>query len=149
MDAGPWFTFFWKPLPNHSNKRLFFTRQAGFAEKFIERTQQANERMLSVGRRQDHRDDPNAIVVITGDHGAWRYAGAANTDSDPNKAFKQYGIGPQAATLDFFGVMIAIRSGGICDDLVYPASLRSTSCASCSRASQSGAISLRGKPRIS
>jgi hypothetical protein len=118
-DAGPWFTFFWKPLPNHSEKRVFFTRQAGFPAQFIERTQQANERMLLIVDRII-RDDPNAIVVIIGDHGAWRYAGAAYMDPDPNKAFKRYGIAPQAATLDLFGVMIAIRSGGLCDDLVYP-----------------------------
>ncbi len=30
-DAGPWFTFFWKPLPSHANKRLFFTKQPDFA----------------------------------------------------------------------------------------------------------------------
>jgi hypothetical protein len=118
-DAGPWFTFFWKPLPNHSEKRVFFTKQAGFATKFIEGTQLANERMLLVVDRII-RDDPKAIVVIIGDHGAWRYAGAAYMDPDPNKAFKQYGIAPQTATLDLFGVMIAIRSGGLCDDLVYP-----------------------------
>jgi hypothetical protein len=116
--AGPWFTFFWQPLPNHSEKRVFFTKQAGFAATFIERTQQANERMLRVVDRII-RDDPSAIVVVIGDHGAWRYAGAAYRDPDPNKAFEHYGITPQAATLDLFGAMIAIRSGGLCDDLVY------------------------------
>jgi hypothetical protein len=118
-DAGPWFTFFWMPLPNHSEKRVFFTKQPAFADAFIERTQQANQRMLLVVDRII-RDDPAGIVVIIGDHGAWRFAGAAYTDPDPNRALKHYGITPKAGTLDLFGVMIAIRSAGLCDDLIYP-----------------------------
>lgn len=114
----PWFTFFWVPLPSHANKRVPFSEISGFTETFIEKTNRANDHMLTV-MDQIIKDDPTGIVVIIGDHGAWQYNRAWLGDTEPNKAFAKANLMPRTVTLDLFGVMIAIRSAGRCDGLVY------------------------------
>ena len=114
----PWFTFYWVALPSHANKRKFFTELEAFQREFVERTKLANAHMLATMDRIVAQD-PKAVIIIIGDHGAWRYSRVWSTDRDPNKAFEKAGIDAITATLDFFGVMIAIRSAGLCDDDVY------------------------------
>ena len=62
--------------------------------------------------------DPDALIVIMGDHGSYRYSEAWGPDN-PNDAFKVNGLDSDLMAVDYFGIMMGIRSRGQCDDLVY------------------------------
>jgi hypothetical protein len=115
----PWFTFAHFRLPSHAPRRKTWEALGDFEAVFRERTVYANEHMLTVvGRIRSH--DPNAIVVILGDHGALRYRGLGTLDRDPNRAFARAGVDADVMSLDLFGIMIAMYSAGRCDRLLYP-----------------------------
>jgi len=65
--------------------------------------------------------DPDAIIVLIGDHGGWRYRKVWGKGGDPNETMDLAGVDPALVTLDVFGIMIAIYSNGRCDSYVYPA----------------------------
>ena len=117
--SGPWFTFSHVNLPKHGPTDKTWLQLKGFEEGYVEATARANEHMLSVIDAIAAKD-PEAIVVIIGDHGAWRYRKVWTLDADPNRAFEKAGIDPEIITYDIFGAMIAVRSRGRCDDRVYP-----------------------------
>jgi hypothetical protein len=114
----PWLTFSHVSLPAHGPKSNWLALEY-FEKEFVERTLRANEHMLVVMDAIAEKD-PGAIVVIIGDHGAWRYRDVWTLDADPNRAFEKAGVEPEIVTNDIFGVMIAVRSAGRCDDYVYP-----------------------------
>ncbi len=120
-DKGqqPWFTFFWVPLPSHASNRMPMSGVAAFQRRFVERTKTANAHMVDVMDRIIEVD-PSGVIVIIGDHGAKSYSGVSAIGEDPNRAFTDAGIDVDTATLDHFGIMIAVRSGDRCNKLVYP-----------------------------
>ena len=87
--------------------------------RFVERTRRANAHSLQVIDRLAAKD-PTAVIVVFGDHGAWRYRGAWALDADPNRSFRHAEVSPEIVALDIFGTMIAVRSSGRCDDFFYP-----------------------------
>lgn len=60
--------------------------------------------------RRLQRDDPAAIVVLVGDHGAWlhrdRWKGPAG---DPNRNMLERGLAPAEVTRDLFEVFLAVK----------------------------------------
>ncbi|WP_139247720.1 LTA synthase family protein [Hyphomicrobium sp. CS1GBMeth3] len=113
----PWFTFAHVNLPAHSDMDVHWRQLESFEEDFRQKTKIANVNMLDTIDRI-RAADPEAVILIFGDHGAHRYNRLADVD-DPNAAFKEAGISPEVAALDDFGIMIAVGSGGRCDDEVY------------------------------
>jgi hypothetical protein len=63
--------------------------------------------------------DPEAFIVVMGDHGSWRYNKAWDGEDNPNDSFKVKGLDSDVITLDLFGIMLAVRSRGQCDDFIY------------------------------
>ena len=63
--------------------------------------------------------DPDALIVIMGDHGSYRYSEAWEGANNPNDAFNVNGLDSDVMTLDYFGIMMGVRSRGQCDDLIY------------------------------
>jgi hypothetical protein len=116
-DGGPWFTFAHVVLPSHGPTDKGWLELKDFERTFVERTVRANAHGLEVIDRIRAKD-PNAIIIIFGDHGAWRYRKVWLLDSDPNRAFERAGVSAETIALDLFGTMIAIRSNGRCDDYV-------------------------------
>ena len=65
--------------------------------------------------------DPDALIIVMGDHGSYRYSDAWKKGSyDPNTTFHAEGLDSDLVTLDYFGIMMAVGSHGKCDDLIYP-----------------------------
>jgi hypothetical protein len=116
--GDPWFTFAHVALPGHGPTTKTWLDLEYFEREFVERTIESNVHSLDLIDRIRAKD-PNAIIVIFGDHGAWRYRRVWSLDADPNRAFERAGLSPQTLALDLFGAMIAIYSNGRCDDYTY------------------------------
>jgi hypothetical protein len=116
-DEAPWFTFAHVNVPGHADFAYDWRYQSKFPERFRERTAIANVHMLETIDRI-HAADPEAVIVIFGDHGGHRYNGLGNA-ADPNAAFKEAGVTPDIVALDESGILIAIGSAGRCDSYVY------------------------------
>lgn len=114
----PWFTFAHVDLPAHSPTGVDWQGLGGFSEVYKRRTVKANEHMSAVISAIEDRDK-SAIIAIIGDHGSWRYRDVWGEKGDPNAAMLAAGVDPTTVTLDIFGIMIAIDSGGKCDGYVY------------------------------
>lgn len=118
-SRGPWFTFSHVDLPSHSDPQSTWRELGDFSEDFKDRTLKANTHMSEVVAAIRERD-PNAIVILLGDHGGWRYRKIWGAGGDLNAAMHSAGVDPQLVALDISGIMIAIYSGGRCDRLIYP-----------------------------
>jgi hypothetical protein len=116
--SGPWFTFAHVALPAHSMPRTNWRDLAPFEEEFRQRTRDANAHMLEV-MDAIAAVDPGAVVIIAGDHGAWRYRDAAEGRENPADALAAAGIAPETMALDLFGIMIAVRATNGCDQPFY------------------------------
>ena len=57
-------------------------------------------------------NNPAAIVILMGDHGAWGYASRWwSKTADPNEYFREAGLDPICATRDLADVFLAVRLG--------------------------------------
>jgi hypothetical protein len=115
--SEPWFTFAHVNLPGHANLNKSWRDLADFETRFRERTAAANTHMLETIDRI-RAVDPDAVVVLFGDHGAHRYNRLA-TSEDLDADIQAAGATLETVTLDQFGIMIAVGSAGRCDDYVY------------------------------
>lgn len=115
---SPWFTFAHVNLPSHGPSGEHWTRLGAFEQTFRDRTVQANSHMLETIDRIK-AEDPEAVIIIFGDHGALRYNKIWGS-GDPHQGFRSAGVPAEVVALDTFGIMIAIHSGGLCDDYAYP-----------------------------
>ena len=69
-------------------------------------------RFLSRFCRALAEHNPDAIVILMGDHGAWGYASRWWTDAaDPNAYFRDNGLDPVGITRDLADVFLAVRFG--------------------------------------
>jgi hypothetical protein len=115
----PWFTFAHVALPAHSPTNKTWQELDGYSEIYKRRTGEANAHMSKVIAAIKQRD-PDAIIILIGDHGSWRYRNVWGKEKDPNAIMQAAGVEPMIVTLDVFGIMIAIYSNGRCDSYVYP-----------------------------
>jgi hypothetical protein len=115
-NGTPWFTYIHFPLPAHAGGP--FRSLRSWEDVYRENTRRANAHMLLTIDRILAMD-PSALIVIMGDHGSYRYSEAWEGADNPNDAFKVNGIESDVATVDYFGILMAIRSRGQCDDFVY------------------------------
>ena len=113
----PWFTFAHVNLPAHAPPGGHWASLSSFEQIFRDRTIQANKLMLETVD-QIKTKDPTAVIMIFGDHGAWRYQNIWGA-GDPNENFRTAGVPTEMVTLDRAGIMIAIHSAGECNDYVY------------------------------
>lgn len=113
----PWFTFAHINKPSHADLAVRWTELAYFPQLYRERTEQANTHMLETIDRI-RGVDPDAVIVIYGDHGSHRYNKIWQAP-DPNAEFAKAGVPVEHVTLDQFGIMIAVASGGACDNYFY------------------------------
>jgi hypothetical protein len=117
-SSNHFFTYIHLPLPGHASSIRSWRDLKDYEQAYREFTSQANalmprtiDRILEI--------DPNALIVIMGDHGSWRYNKAWNRESDPNDGFRTNGLDSNIVTLDLFGILLAVRSGGQCDQFIY------------------------------
>ena len=63
------------------------------------------------------KHDPNALIVLLGDHGAWSFH---EFPLENSKSFEQYNVDPMDIADDMFRVLLAYRlPGGVTDDISY------------------------------
>jgi hypothetical protein len=112
----PWFTYIHFPLPAHAGGP--FRSLRSWEDEYRENTRKANahmpptiDRILAI--------DPGALIIIMGDHGSYRYSEAWEGADNPNDAFKVNGLDSDVMALDYFGILMALRSRGQCDDFIY------------------------------
>ena len=117
QTQSSWFTFAHVNIPAHGPAGQNWKQLSWFEKAFRDRTIQANRHMLRTIEEIKSKD-PKAIIVVFGDHGAWRY-GTIWGRGDPNEAFQHEGVPTEIVTLDRVGIMIAIHSAGLCDDYAY------------------------------
>ena len=65
------------------------------------------------------QQDPDALLIIMGDHGSRRYYGDQWKVDDPNANFTPGNVDRDVMALDFFGILLAVHSQHRCDDLIY------------------------------
>jgi hypothetical protein len=112
-----WFTYVHFPLPDHGGGPFLRDKET-FKNWYRENTRKANVHMLQTIDRISEID-PNALIVIAGDHGSYRYGDAWKGADNPNDAFEAKGLDSDAVAVDYFGILMAIRSRGQCDELIY------------------------------
>lgn len=117
-DVAPWFTYVHFPLPAHygGSYRDTETHRKDF---YVTGTREANAHMLPTIDRILAMD-PDAVIILMGDHGSFFYGGAAEGAADPNDVFKLNELDSNLITADYFGILLAIRSRGQCDSFIYP-----------------------------
>ena len=115
-DDTPWFTYIHFPLPAHAGGP--FRSLSSWEDVYRENTRKANahmpptiDRILAI--------DPDALIIIMGDHGSYRYSGAWEGANNPNDAFKVNSLDSDLMAVDYFGILMAIRSSGRCNDYIY------------------------------
>jgi hypothetical protein len=113
---APWFTYIHFPLPSHAGGP--FRSLRSWEDVYRENTRTANahmpgtiDKILAV--------DPEALIIIMGDHGSYRFSEAWVGAENPNDAFRANGLDSDLMTVDYFGIMMAVRSHGQCDDFIY------------------------------
>jgi hypothetical protein len=113
---APWFTYIHFPLPAHAMGP--FRSLRSWEDVYRENTRKANSHMPpTIDRILEI--DPDALIVIMGDHGSYRYSEAWKGAADPNEAFRKNGLDSNLLAVDYFGIMMAMRSRGQCDELMY------------------------------
>lgn len=84
---------------------------AAWKQKYLGLLEEEN-RFLSRLCRALAENNPDAIVILMGDHGAWGYASRWWTDAvDPNEYFRDNGLDPADAARDLADVFLAVRFG--------------------------------------
>jgi hypothetical protein len=115
--SNAWFTYIHFPLPAHGGGP-FLRDNRVFENWYRENTRKANVHMLrTIDRLLEI--DPDALIILAGDHGSYRYGDAWRGADNPNDAFEAKGLDSDAVTVDYFGILMAIHSRGQCDDLIY------------------------------
>jgi hypothetical protein len=112
----PWFTYIHFPLPAHASGP--FLSLHWWEKIYRENTRKANVHMLATIDKI-LAVDPDALIIIMGDHGSYRYNEAWKGADNPNDAFKAHGLDSDVMTVDYFGILMAIRSRDQCNDLIY------------------------------
>jgi hypothetical protein len=122
VDESPWFTMAYIYKPGHAHQERHWTELDGYEVQYRSQLEDANRHMRHIVERIQSQD-PNAFVMLLGDHGGWRYVQAWNAENrdDPNEAFEVNAVPAETVTLDIFGILMAIETGGRCDEYVYDA----------------------------
>lgn len=111
----PTFTYIKEPLAiSHTppdGSYSWTDRDRGWDEQYIASVKASNDKILESIERII-KNDPEAIIMLSGDHGAWKYRDIwRDTEGkDVNKLiFERAELGAKDLALDLFGVFSAIR----------------------------------------
>jgi hypothetical protein len=108
-STKPYFSFL-EPLgAHHSNIRKTWIELADWTQQYPEVVRQANRRLLKL-LNLIIQNDPKAIVIVYGDHGAYRYRGVWEGKGDLNKRLRERGVSGSTLAMDIFDSLLAIRT---------------------------------------
>ena len=110
-STEPYFSFLNPPFTTHSPNKSNWSELASFVKVYQERIQNANLRFLKLFDLIIERD-PEAIIVLYGDHGAMRYRGITKGQEELNKTFEDREVKGSTVALDKFSVIQALRFPG-------------------------------------
>jgi len=107
-SSNPYFSFLAPMGTQHSNANKSWDELAGFVDEYPARIAKANPTFLELFD-WIIENDPEAVVIVYGDHGASRYRGIENGEGDFNETLAKRGLSAETFALDRFGTMLAIR----------------------------------------
>ncbi len=111
-----------KKMPEFSeyaaNKDFISANKLYWKDAYIEAVKAANKELVSVIDYIEAQD-PEAVVILIGDHGAWFYRGTF--PGDANAELRKRGVEPNMLALDANGAFLAIKApkGYSFPDAVY------------------------------
>jgi hypothetical protein len=119
-DDSPWLTLAYIYKPNHAKRERDWTELVGYEDFYRRELAAANQHMRHIVEHIQSMD-PNAFIILMGDHGGWRFIRSwrGKNTNDPNEAFESNGVSAKTVTLDVFGILMAIETGGRCDEYIY------------------------------
>ena len=109
----PYFTLIKPPATHHTPVTLEWSDLEYWEEAYPKEVEKHNPRFLELVDSIIEAD-PQAVILMLGDHGAWRYRGLANHDvrTDLSIVLQREGINEHILALDLFGVFQGIRHPG-------------------------------------
>jgi hypothetical protein len=102
----PYFTFIKLPLPGHFVEA--FDKINPLNCDYVEKLQKANQLIMGFVN-QILENDPDPLIIVLGDHGAYRYRRAWDGKKDIHVAFAAHNVPEETVARDLFGVFLAIR----------------------------------------
>ena len=103
----PYFTFFKSSLPGHYGERWQKIKKDKL--NYIKELKKATRQSISIIDIVQQKD-PNSIVIVLGDHGAWKYRGIwTGKSKNIHKNFKRNKITANQVARDLFGVFLSIK----------------------------------------
>jgi len=114
-DAQPGFYYIKYAGPKHTPPDGTYSwkdSDGGWTREYIQYVQEANPLILELVH-DIVTNDPAAIVILYGDHGAWKYrniwAGGSKEDDVNSLIFERRTISGEDLALDLFGTFMAVR----------------------------------------
>ncbi len=113
-DGHPFFMFIHMDSPGHADTSLPYGKLAPFESAYpinIEETNSVLIEMIDLIATKD----PNAFIIISGDHGPYRYGNTTIIDNwglgtkNIKERIRQLGFEQEAIGMDMFGILLAIR----------------------------------------
>lgn len=99
------------PWSDHSPVDRKWSEMSGWQREYSEKARKSQEAYLGLARLIAERD-PGAVVVLFGDHGAWRYRKILEGPRGLVASMEANGVPGSTLALDYFGVFLAIRFPG-------------------------------------
>lgn len=103
----PHFTFFKHQLPGHFGGR-WDKISSKKINMYLENVKKATESILLI-IRQIEKNDPGSLIIIIGDHGAWRYRDIWKGEKGFHATMKKNKLPEDMLSRDLFGVVLAIK----------------------------------------
>jgi len=107
----PYFSLIKPAWTRHSNRKRTWRDLEHWPGEYREGVDAANPKILRMIDGIVERD-PTAIIVVIGDHGAWRWRWVWGGDQDLNQLILARGVTGETLALDLFGVFFGIRGAG-------------------------------------
>ena len=106
-DQVPYFTFFKHHLPGHFGKN-WNKISSGRLNRHIRRVKECAQSMLELVTLI-LKLDPDSLIVLIGDHGAWRYRNIWRGKDDFHTTMKKRNVPEDILSHDLFGTFLAIK----------------------------------------
>ena len=121
-DRGPTFSVLSPPWSDHSPVDRKWDELSDWQATHPAQLRESQQAYLGLVQRIVERD-PGAVVVLFGDHGAWRYRKIVDGPGGLRAKMEAHGVPGSTVALDYFGVFLAIRFPGAAAGSLAPVSL--------------------------
>jgi hypothetical protein len=116
-SKSPYFTIIKTGLPGHFGKPWNKIKKTNWYPKNIKKVNKEIKELI----KEINKFDRDPLIILVGDHGAWRYRKAWSGRKDVNKAFGKNNVLGETVAKDLFATFLAIRypSGQVPEGEIY------------------------------